>query len=404
MASEINSGSGSSQGTNLTNEFLTPGEKFGDYQVMQCLSFDLIGGLYRMQNIKNFEEVCIAVLPQNFTTAPEFRERFTEMGKKLKKLQHPNLLQTTGFGQIDNRYAFIMEPFAGANMVEYLETFSEERQKKSDESASDTPVIAQGETKEMLAEQEIGLPAQEIKNVLKQASEALQVAHVADINHLYINPTSFVRASEGQVKITGLGLYELMGQDLYHELVSSGIPTIQIGPRNISINTHEALSPEVLKGKEADINSDFYSLGFSAYFLLTGKKPGEDYLPPSKISARTPQGWDQIIDRCLQVNPTKRYINARALVSDLDKVDRAAISGRGTTDAFSRHIEKIPLPKSLERRLDLKKLKFIRLCIIGFFALLVARMVTLSYSIIFSEKESPTGRIVWLAEVGRSRN
>ena len=77
MASDIetNSDEESSPDSNLANELLSPGEKFGDHQVMQCLSYDVLGGLYRMQNIKNFEEVCIAVLPQKFRSAPEFKEK-----------------------------------------------------------------------------------------------------------------------------------------------------------------------------------------------------------------------------------------------------------------------------------------------------------------------------------------
>ena len=105
---------------------------------MQCLSYDVFGGLYRMQNIKNFKEVCITILPQKVRSGPYFKERFAAVGEKLKNLQHLNLLQTTG-------YVLIMEPFAGANMVEYLETFSEERQKRTEDQAPDT----QGNEKEV---------------------------------------------------------------------------------------------------------------------------------------------------------------------------------------------------------------------------------------------------------------
>ena len=45
---DINSGDESSTESNLTNELLSAGEKFGDHQVMQCLSYDVFGGLYRM--------------------------------------------------------------------------------------------------------------------------------------------------------------------------------------------------------------------------------------------------------------------------------------------------------------------------------------------------------------------
>ena len=398
MASDtdINSEDESSPDSNLTNELLSPGEKFGDHQVMQCLSYDVLGGLYRMQNIKNFEEVCITVLPQKVRSATDFKERFAAVGEKLKNLQHPNLLQTTGYGLIDNRYVLIMEPFAGANMVEYLETFSEERLKSTEDKVPDT----QGNDKEVLADQEFGLPAQEIKNVLKQASEALHVAHLADVTHLNLNPTSLIRASDGQVKITGLGLSEIFGLEQFNQIVSSGVPAVQIGPQNALINTREALSPEVLDGKLGDVNSDFYGLGFCAYYLLTGKKPVKDRAPASTFSARIPQGWDQIINRCLNETSSKRYINALALVSDLDKVDRASAPGKGSGGTFSRHIEKIPLPKSLERRLDPKKLKLIRLCILGAFAFFIVRMATYSYSVIFTEEKSATERIVWLAEVG----
>ncbi len=396
MASEDNS----QNGLDLSDEFLTPGEKFGDHQVMQCLSFDMLCGIYRMQNIRNFEEVCIAVFSQKVCATTDFSDRFSSVGEKLKKLNHPNVLQVTDYSIIDEHYVLQMEPFAGANMVDYLETYVEERQKNTEEGEASTQDIAEGSVKEMLGEQVSGLPALEIKNVIKQAAEAMESASQADVHHYNLNPTSLIRSPEGHVKVSGIGIIEIAGNELVEELVATEMPTVNIGADNILINTLKALSPEVALGQESDEHSDFFGLGYCAYYLLTGKRPEGEYDAPSKISARIPEGWDTFINRCLEKEPSKRHTNARILLNEVERIDRASIPGEVSDDALSRQIERIPLPKNLEKRLNPKKLKIIRLCILGIFAVLVVRLATFSYSVLFKDEQTSSAPIVSLAEEG----
>ncbi len=84
----------------LEGEFLSPGEKFGDYQVMNCLSFDLLGGVYRMQNIFQFNEVCMTVLHSKISQAPGFAELLEQQMEALTQLDHPNILYQIAKGLI----------------------------------------------------------------------------------------------------------------------------------------------------------------------------------------------------------------------------------------------------------------------------------------------------------------
>jgi serine/threonine-protein kinase len=107
------------------------------------------------------------------------------------------------------------------------------------------------------------------------------------------------------------------------------------GPRmtqvGVAMGTPLYMSPEQIEGREVDPRSDLYSLGVTAYQLLTGDPPfkGETPLavavqhlntPPEPVAKRrpdTPEMLAAVIDRLIAKNPAERYQTAAGLLDAL---------------------------------------------------------------------------------------
>ena len=97
------------------------------------------------------------------------------------------------------------------------------------------------------------------------------------------------------------------------------------------------MAPERLLGVRDDPRSDIFSLGVLLYFFTTGERPfGEtetmrgmrrrlwrDPYPPRQLRADYPPWLQEIVLRCLEIEPVWRYPTAAQLAFDLDHPDRS---------------------------------------------------------------------------------
>jgi serine/threonine-protein kinase len=87
------------------------------------------------------------------------------------------------------------------------------------------------------------------------------------------------------------------------------------------------MSPEQAKGKELDGRSDIYSLGAVAYFLLTKQPPfvrespievmmahvRDPVIRPNALRPDVPADLQEVVLRCLQKDPARRFADAESL-------------------------------------------------------------------------------------------
>ena len=369
-------------------EVLTPGEKFGDYQILKCLSYDLMGSFYRVRRAREVEERTIFVLPPLVGDDANFRSRFDWTCSQLKELDHESIFSVRDAGVVKERFTLFSDDFSGQNIADHLEAYAREKAKEQ----------AQEHDDELLVDQQIGLPPSEVKDIIRSVAEALVYAHERKILHLNLNPTNILRAQDGTIKVTGFGLMSMAGKPLFEALVSAGIPPISLGPRRIRINTVDILSPEVRLGKEGNQRSDIYALGLTAYWLLTGRKPVFDYVPPSTYVEGLEPGWDMLIARCLERDPAKRYQSAIAVVRDMNRLSQLHLSpvpeeaGTRETRNILKHIDFIPVPRQIKAKGILYARAF-RLGVIGVFSLILSSIVTSFYNVVFSDELGGEGPV-----------
>ena len=88
------------------------------------------------------------------------------------------------------------------------------------------------------------------------------------------------------------------------------------------LGTRGYAAPEQFGGQgQTDARTDIYCLGATMYHLVTGNNPSEppyEMMPIRQVNPALSKGLEQIIIKCTQNDPTKRYGSARELLYDLE--------------------------------------------------------------------------------------
>ena len=106
------------------------------------------------------------------------------------------------------------------------------------------------------------------------------------------------------------------------------IPNEEFTAQGQLLGTPAYMSAEQAAGaSDLDARSDLYSLGATAYFMLTGKAPFErtttnrviaahisdPVTPPHFLRTEIPSDLSGVIKRCLEKDPSQRYQDAASL-------------------------------------------------------------------------------------------
>jgi len=110
----------------------------------------------------------------------------------------------------------------------------------------------------------------------------------------------------------------------------------------LPMGTAPYISPEQVRQNRGDPRSDIFSLGVLLYHLATGERPfglpqsrqalrtrlWRDPVPPRKIRPDIPPWLQEIILRCVEPNPAKRYQTAARLAFNLQHPDAVKLTER----------------------------------------------------------------------------
>jgi serine/threonine protein kinase len=102
------------------------------------------------------------------------------------------------------------------------------------------------------------LKAERFCQIFRQLCDAVAYAHERNVVHRDIKPSNVLLTADGTVKLMDFGL-------------ANPLDTDSSEPRGIIAGTPRYMAPEQLRGLDVDTRADLFSLGCTAWKLLTGK-------------------------------------------------------------------------------------------------------------------------------------
>ena len=273
--------------------------KFDRYEVINELGRGAMGVVYNAHDPRIDRSVALKALRRDHVNDDYFVQRFFKEAVAIGRLSHPNIVTVYDVGQDQGTIFIAMELLEGKALSD------------------------------LVKERRFGID--EIVRIGGQVAGALDYAHGRGIVHRDIKPANIMLGKDDQVKITDFGIAHI-------EDVSSTLQT-QAG---VIMGTPVYMSPEQVLGKPPDGRSDLYSLGVILYELAAGKRPfagpnmtvifnqvtRETPPPPISVNPSMPRALSDLIMKCLEKNPDRRFQTghelARALAGCAVSEDRAA--------------------------------------------------------------------------------
>ena len=175
------------------------------------------------------------------------------------------------------------------------------------------------------------LPANEVASIGRKIAAALVDLHRQNVLHLDIKPSNVMIRDSGEAAFIDFGLSRhLLLPDLLEEEFK------------VPMGTGPYIAPEQIMKNRSDRRSDIFSIGVVLYYLATNVRPfglpqaqsqlkrriWRDPVPPRKLVPDIPPWLQEIILRCLEVDPEDRYENAAQLAFDLVNPKQVALTER----------------------------------------------------------------------------
>src|SRR5437764_2082159 len=217
---------------------LTSGTKLGPYEIQSPLGAGGMGEVYRTRDTRLDREVAIKVLPAGFARDPERLRRFQQEAQAAAALNHPNILAVHDFGEHKGSPYMVTKFLEGETLRERLRPGT--------------------------------LPVRKATEYAEQVARGLAAAHEKGIVHRDLKPENIFVTRDGRVKILDFGLAKLTRPE---GTVPSDAATLasQTEPGMV-MGTVGYMSPEQVKGQNADHRSDLFSFGAILYEILSGKR------------------------------------------------------------------------------------------------------------------------------------
>lgn len=174
------------------------------------------------------------------------------------------------------------------------------------------------------------LPISEVVTIGIKVANALQDLHRQNVIHLDIKPSN-IMFRDGVAVLIDFGLSR-------HDR----LPDLLDEEFRLPMGTGPYISPEQVLGVRNEPRSDLFSLGVLLYHLATGERPFghptsvsglkkrlyRDPIPPRSHRPDIPAWLQEIILRCLEVEPAARFDTASQLAFLLQYPEQLTLTGR----------------------------------------------------------------------------
>lgn len=267
----------------------------GHFSLLEQLGAGGMGVVYRARDPRLQRDVAIKVLPPGSLADSEARKRLRKEALAISRLNHPNIAVVHDFTRDDDVDFLVMEFVPGTTL---------------DEKVAAGP-----------------LPETEVVALGSQLANALAAAHQQGVVHRDLKPGNLRVTPEGRLKVLDFGLAQTLS---IAENAQTESVLADAGPAG----TLPYMSPEQLRNEGVDARSDVWAAGAVLYEISTGRRPftattaaalAGDILhrpagTPRQLRPDMSVQLEQIILKCLDKEPSRRYQSAADLAADLRRL------------------------------------------------------------------------------------
>jgi serine/threonine-protein kinase len=269
------------------------GKTLGNFRILECLGSGGSGMIWKAEDLSLGRVVALKALRAELATNPEMSGRFREEARTLARLSHANVASLYSLIEDDDGLFLVLEYVEGNTLAALLATSGP-------------------------------LPLDTAFALFHQVLDGVGHAHEAGVVHRDLKPANLMVDARGRLKVMDFGIARVTGaaRTTHHGKL---------------VGTPEYMSPEQVRGEDATIRSDVYSLGILLFEMVTGRPPFragasfelmraqvEDAPPdPRSLRPELEPSVAAAILRALAKRPADRFAGVREL--------REALQGAGAT-------------------------------------------------------------------------
>lgn len=288
------------------------GDIVGNVRLTKRIGNGAFGVVYLARHLTLEIDVAVKFLPPELAAQdPSYVEMFLREARVAARLRHPNVIGIFEAGVQSSQHYLIMEFAPGGSVWERMNLYGGK------------------------------LPLMEALQVLWDAAQGLSAAESLGIVHRDIKPDNLMYAADGSVKIADLGLAKRFIPENHRGKISASVVADQLTlglDKGLMSGTPAYMAPEIaLKPDTADPRADLYSLGVTAYQMLTGALPfegktsietilkhvQEEPIPPRILNPDIPEELNTAILKLMVKKPDERYQSARQFIETLAAFSQA---------------------------------------------------------------------------------
>ncbi len=292
----------------------------GKYRLLDRIGMGGMGQVYLAEHFSMRKRVALKVLPPNRSDNPFAKERFLREARAAALLEHPNLVRCHDLETDGDVTYLIMDYIEGATLHDLV-------MRRGPQSVTRTA------------------------HFLRMISLGLSAVHERLLVHRDIKPANLLMDRHGVVRLLDLGLVR---SELDDDALTRGEGAKIVG-------TADYLAPEqAVQSSKVDGRADLYSLGCTAYFLLTGQPPFTaeklsqkliahqvaEVKPPHLVRPGISVEFSSLVVKLLAKKPEDRYQTAAELIAALEPYTKAECPAPVLED-FPNRNESVYGPSSL---------------------------------------------------------
>ena len=281
----------------FSTERLTAQRTVAKYVIQEIVGRGAWSVVYRGTHAALGMPVAVKMLKHTLAMDPDFSEKFRNEAKIIAGLNHENIVKVYDIEELFRTIFIIMEYLEGVPLEYVLEKMPR-------------------------------LPLSQVLEVIFQVCAGLAYAHERGVVHQDIEPGNIFIQPGGRVKLVDFGLACPPGT------IDFCLP-----------GTIFYMSPEQIDGRLVDERSDIYSLGITAYEMITGRRPfpeddpaklmelhvTEDVPDPGELVPDLPHEMSYFVKRATQRDPSARFRTMWEILRDLQPLaDRMGLSRQPT--------------------------------------------------------------------------